>query len=95
VSTVIGELAAITPGPYIDIGGDEDSLISGSDYDSFVSQVAQTVVADGKIPVGWADIATTDNAHWETATLPAGTITEYWQPFFAAPLTPARAPRRR
>ena len=95
VSTVIGELAAITPGPYIDIGGDEDSLISGSDYDSFVSQVAQTVVADGKIPVGWADIATTDNAHWETATLPAGTITEYWQPFFAAPQTPARAPRRR
>jgi N-acetyl-beta-hexosaminidase len=31
VSTVIGELAAITPGPYIDIGGDEDSLISDSD----------------------------------------------------------------
>ena len=91
VSTVIGELAAITPGPYIDIGGDEDSLISGSDYDSFVSQVAQTVVADGKIPVGWADIATTDNAQGETATLPAGTITEYWDYQSAPPDTGQRS----
>jgi len=78
VSAVIGELATLTPGPYIDIGGDEDSLISGSAYDSFVSRAAQTVVADGKIPVGWADIATTQDAQGKTATLPAGTITEYW-----------------
>jgi hexosaminidase len=78
VDTVIGELAKLTPGPYIDIGGDEDSLISGSEYDTFESRVAQMVVADGKIPVGWADIATTLGAHGETATLPSGTITEYW-----------------
>jgi hexosaminidase len=78
VSTVIAELAAETPGPYIDIGGDEDGLISGSAYDAFVSQAARTVVADGKIPVGWADIGTTDDAQGDTATVPAGTITEYW-----------------
>lgn len=87
VSTVLGKLAAITPGPYIDIGGDEDTLISGSEYDAFVNQAAQTVVADGKIPVGWADIATTDDAQGTTATLPTGTLTEYWNYQSAPPDT--------
>jgi len=67
---VIGELAALTPGAYIDIGGDEATTIPAPDYASFVEQVTQIVVKQGKTPVGWAEIG--------AATLPPGTVVEGW-----------------
>jgi hexosaminidase len=68
---VYSELAAVTPGPYIFIGGDEATeVLSASDYASLVGVAAQSVVAAGKIPVGWADIG--------AVALPAGTIAAYW-----------------
>jgi hexosaminidase len=70
LTAVVGELAQLTPGPYIHIGGDEAASTSASDYVSFVGKAAQVVKADGKTPMGWADIASAD--------LPTGTIAQYW-----------------
>jgi hexosaminidase len=67
---VFADLAAITPGPYIDIGGDEASTISAPDYATFMARVAQMVVQDGKTPIGWSEIS--------AASLPAGSLAEYW-----------------
>jgi len=70
VRAVIGELAQLTPGPYIHIGGDEAQSTSASDYGSLIAMAAQTVENDGKTPMGWADI--------EQAQLPPGTVAQYW-----------------
>ena len=70
LTAVVGELARLTPGPYIHIGGDEAASTSASDYAFFMTQAAQVVKADGKTPMGWEDFA--------TAALPTGSIAQYW-----------------
>ena len=67
---VVTELAAMTPGPYIAIGGDEAKSTSPGDYTAFVERTVQIVAAHGKTAVGWAEIA--------AAALPSGTVAEYW-----------------
>jgi hexosaminidase len=54
---VIGELAALTPGPYIHIGGDEAQATNQTDYINFVKRVQSIVESDGKQVVGWEEIA--------------------------------------
>lgn len=67
---VVGELAALTPGPYIHLGGDEAHSTSAADYIAFM-QKAQTIVeAHGKKLMGWAEIS--------QAKLDPGTVAEYW-----------------
>lgn len=70
IDNVIGELAALTPGPYIHIGGDEASSTSSADYTTFMDQAQQKVAAYGKTVVGWHDIV---NAH----ELPS-TVAQFW-----------------
>lgn len=60
VDTVIQELAAITPGPYIHIGGDESHVTAKEDYIYFVNRVQKIVAKHGKIMVGWDEIAQGD-----------------------------------
>jgi hexosaminidase len=67
---VIGELAALTPGPYIHIGGDEASSTTASDYATFLGKAQNIVAAHGKTVVGWHDIANT--------TLLPSTVAQYW-----------------
>jgi hexosaminidase len=81
LTAVIGELAKLTPGPYIHIGGDEAASTSAADYALFVSKAAQVVKADGKIPMGWADIASAD--------IPVGTVAQYWDFRTGSPLARA------
>lgn len=57
VDDVIGELAALTPGPYIHIGGDEAAATKPTDYVKFIEQVQTIVRAHGKQVLGWEDIA--------------------------------------
>ncbi|GAA1387230.1 beta-N-acetylhexosaminidase [Kitasatospora putterlickiae] len=54
---VITELARITPGPYLHIGGDEVKNISPAEYAAFVKRVNDQVLAAGKTPVGWNQTA--------------------------------------
>ena len=67
---VIGELAALTPGDYIHIGGDEARSTQPADYIDFVQKLTQAVTAHGKIPIGWAEIS--------RAPLSADVVAQYW-----------------
>ncbi|MBM9504423.1 beta-N-acetylhexosaminidase [Actinacidiphila acididurans] len=70
VDQVVGELAALTPGPYLHIGGDEASSTPVSDYTSFVDQAQQIVAAHGKSVVGWHDIT--------KASLLPSAVAQFW-----------------
>jgi hexosaminidase len=59
VNDVIGEIAALTPGPYIHIGGDEAAATQPADYQRFVERLQDIVQSHGKQMVGWGDIAST------------------------------------
>ena len=68
---VIRELAAITPGPYIHIGGDEAHSTPKEDYKYFIEHFQEIVYAHNKIPVGWAEIGEVE--------LNPNTIAQHWQ----------------
>lgn len=57
IDDVVRELAAITPGPYIHIGGDESHSTKREDYIPFINRVQEIVLANGKQVLGWDDIA--------------------------------------
>jgi hexosaminidase len=67
---VIGELAALTPGDYLHIGGDEAKSTQPADYVDFVQRLTKIVTAHGKIPIGWAEIS--------KAPLSAKVVAQYW-----------------
>ena len=70
VDDVIGELAALTPGEYIHIGGDEAHSTAHADYVRFIERVEGIVQSHGKRMVGWEEIGqcrlapTTLAQHW-------------------------------
>jgi hexosaminidase len=56
VGNVVSEIAAMTPGPYFHLGGDEASATSPADYASFINQVQPLVTGQGKTVMGWHQI---------------------------------------
>jgi hexosaminidase len=70
VDDVISELAEITPGPYIHVGGDESLVTKKADYIYFIERVSKIISSHGKTMIGWEEIA--------QAKLPAGTIAQHW-----------------
>jgi hexosaminidase len=56
VRDVIGEVAAMTPGPWIHVGGDEAKMTSDADYRAFMSMVRDVVRANGKHFMGWEEV---------------------------------------
>ena len=54
---VLGELAALTPGAYIHIGGDEANATAIPAYIQFIQQVQSILAANGKQMIGWDPIA--------------------------------------
>ena len=75
-TAIIDQLAALSPGPYYDIGGDEvpTTLLSQAQYASFVNQEAGIVQGQGKTVMGWADIAGSGT------NLASPSVAEYWNP---------------
>ncbi|RKS76697.1 hexosaminidase [Actinomadura pelletieri DSM 43383] len=71
VADVIREVAALTPGPYLHIGGDEANSTSQQDYNTFLNKVLPLVQQQGKIAMGWHDIV--------DATPPTSAVPQYWQ----------------
>ncbi|GAA2090045.1 beta-N-acetylhexosaminidase [Streptomyces albiaxialis] len=69
VDDVIRELAAMTPGPYLHIGGDEAHSTSHEDFVKFMDRVQPVVAKYGKKAIGW---------HQITASPAKGTIAQYW-----------------
>ena len=80
IDDVVREIAALTPGPYFHIGGDEVKTLSPAQYNAFVERVQGIVHAHGKQMVGWDEIAPTRLAptsiiqHWRPKTTPAEAI---------------------
>ncbi|KOG16064.1 MULTISPECIES: beta-N-acetylhexosaminidase [Streptomyces] len=70
VDDVIREIAALTPGRYIHIGGDEARSTSHADYAAFMDRVQPVVARHGKTVIGW---------HQLTGATPApGALVQYW-----------------
>ncbi|WP_405567287.1 beta-N-acetylhexosaminidase [Streptomyces phaeochromogenes] len=70
VDDVIRELAAITPGRYIHIGGDEAHSTPHEDFVEFMTKVQPVVAKYGKKVMGW---------HQLTGATPAkGALAQYW-----------------
>ncbi len=70
VDDVLRELAAITPGPYLHIGGDEAHVTKKEDYIIFINRFKDMVKAHGKIMVGWEEIA--------QANIDSNVIAQHW-----------------
>ncbi len=70
VEDVIRELAALTPGPYLHIGGDEAHSTTAADYKTFMDRVQPLVGKYGKSVMAWNEIANADPV--------PGAIAQYW-----------------
>jgi hexosaminidase len=70
IDDVVRELAALTPGPYIHIGGDEAHSTTHEDYVKFVERVRDIVAAHHKTMVGWKEIA--------GASIAPGSVSQFW-----------------
>jgi hexosaminidase len=57
IDDVIRELAELTPGPYLHIGGDESHVTKKEDYIPFVNKVQDIVISHGKKVLGWDEIS--------------------------------------
>jgi hexosaminidase len=71
VDDVIGELAELTPGEHVHIGGDEALATPHDEYLEFVEFACAVVRRHGKQPVGWEEIAQT--------RLEPGTVVQHWK----------------
>lgn len=70
LEAVFTDVAAMTAGEHVHIGGDEVLTMEPEEYARFVALAAQVVRAAGKEVVGWQEIAHTP--------LEPGTVVQYW-----------------
>ena len=70
IEDVVRELVALTPGPFIHIGGDESHATAKEDYIPFVNRVQAIVQSHGKRVIGWDEIA-------EAKIIPDA-VAQYW-----------------
>ncbi|WP_258724794.1 beta-N-acetylhexosaminidase [Cellulomonas sp. NS3] len=67
---VLTDVAAMTPGPYVHVGGDEVHTMERAEYARLVETAARIVEGAGKTVVGWQEVA--------KATLTPGTVVQLW-----------------
>ena len=70
VEDVVREIAALTPGPWFHIGGDESLVTAHDDYIYFINRVQEIVTKHGKKVIGWDEIA--------HAELVEGATVQFW-----------------
>ncbi|MET4157371.1 beta-N-acetylhexosaminidase [Agromyces sp. PvR057] len=71
LADVTRELAEITPGPWLHVGGDESLATSQADYLDLVRRITAAGAATGKTLIGWHEMGASRD-------LPAGTVGQYW-----------------
>lgn len=76
VDDVVRELAALTPGPYLHVGGDEVEKLTPEQYARFIERVQEIVARHGKRMVGWEEVA--------QARLHPTTLVQQWKSDAAA-----------
>lgn len=72
VDDLVREVAALTPGVYFHIGGDEVEKLTDEQYRHFIERVQGIVQSHGKRMVGWTEIA--------PANLLPTTVVQHWRP---------------
>mgnify|MGYP002738719003 CR=1 FL=1 len=70
IDDVIRELAALTPGPYIHIGGDESHATKKDDFNYFIERATKIVEKHGKKMIGWDEVVHAD--------IDGNSIVQYW-----------------
>jgi hexosaminidase len=85
LTDVLDQLARLSPGPYLHIGGDEAHSTSAADYAAFEGKELPIVTGTGKAAMAWHDIA--------KANPPASTVLEFWGTTGTDPATAAAAAR--
>jgi hexosaminidase len=85
VNDVIREIASITPGPYFHVGGDEAQVTKKADYIEFINRFKEIVNANGKIMIGWEEIAQAD--------LDSTVIAQFWHSRDYAKMAAAKGAR--
>lgn len=70
IDDVVKELAAITPGPYIHLGGDESHATKKDDFIYFINHIKDIPAKYGKRMIGWEEIAQAD--------IDSTIIVQYW-----------------
>lgn len=70
IDQVLGELAELTPGKYLHIGGDEAHSTPAADYAAFMDRAQAVVAGHGKTVVAWHQLATARPA--------PGAVLQYW-----------------
>ena len=71
VDDVVREVAALTPGAYLHLGGDESLSTSDDDFLYFIGRATAIAATYGKTLIGWHEMG-------RSTELPAGTIGQYW-----------------
>src|SRR4051812_20789324 len=56
IDDIVREIAAITPGPYFHVGGDEVKLLTDAQYTRFIERVQDIVNSHGKRMIGWEEV---------------------------------------
>jgi hexosaminidase len=82
---VLAELAELTPGPYLHIGGDEAQSTTETDYQTFADRAVPLVGKHGKTAITWHELARTNPL--------ADTILQFWGTSGDAPETIAAVKR--
>lgn len=77
IDDVFRQLSALTPGPYIGIGGDEAQATALTDYAKIVDRAASDVRAHGKVPWGWQETT--------AASIGTPAVATYWNPGLPTP----------
>ncbi|MBU4465800.1 MAG: beta-N-acetylhexosaminidase [Actinobacteria bacterium] len=71
LADVFGELAALTPGPYLHVGGDEALGTAPDDFAEFMARATALVADLGKIPLTWHEAGAAPG-------LDPATVGQYW-----------------
>jgi hexosaminidase len=73
---VVRDIAAVTPGPFFHVGGDEVRELSSAQYNAFIERMEEIVESHGKRLVGWDEVAMADIGPQSTVQL--------WRPLWRA-----------
>ena len=71
IDDVVRQLAALTPGPYLHLGGDESLATTNEDFLYFIERATGIAARYGKTLIGWHEMG-------RSPALPAGTVGQYW-----------------
>ena len=72
IEDVIREIAALTPGPFFHVGGDEVKKLGDAEYAQFINRAQDIVERQGKRMIGWDEVA--------LASLHQGSVVQHWRP---------------